>query len=122
VSERGSIQDYASGLRASRGPEDRWLSIYEVAAMTLQNPETVRRWVRDGLVRSENRGRLGVRIPESEVELFVQNAIRLEGRNPADHGLSSNLIDAIQTDAPSERRAAGAGWPFHGGARDSTAS
>lgn len=111
MSERGSIQDYASGLRASRGPDDRWLSIYEAAAMTLQHPDTVRRWVAEGLVRWEDRGRLGIRIPESEVERLVHRHFIDEGRNPADKGLSSVLLGGTRTGAPPVR-AADVGWPF----------
>jgi excisionase family DNA binding protein len=122
VSERGSIQDYASGLRADRGPEDRWLSVYEVAAMTLQHPDTVRRWVAEGMIKGEQRGRLGYRIPESEVERFVHGFFRAEGRNAANHALSSNLVTPVETDAPSERHAAGAGWPFHGRTSESVES
>ena len=114
MSERGTIRDFASGLRASRGPEDRWLSIYEVAAMTLQHPGTVRRWIADGLVPAEDRGRLGYRIRESDVEAFVQNNFRTEGHNAANHALSSNVVDVLQpAAAPTERAKAGAGWPFN---------
>ena len=114
MSERGAIRDYASGLRADRGPEDRWLSVYEVAAMTLQHPDTVRRWIADGLITGEDRGRLGYRVRESVVEDFLQHVIRREGRNPADKGLSSNLVDPLRpADVPNERQQAGAGWPFN---------
>jgi excisionase family DNA binding protein len=119
VSERGSIRDYASGLRADRGPDDRWLSVYEAAAMTLQHPDTVRRWIAAGLLSGEDRGRLGYRIRESEVERFLRDAIKTEGRNPADKGLSSNLVNVMQAAAaPSERARAGAGWPFNHRERD----
>lgn len=114
VSERGARQDYASGLSASRGPEDRWLSVYEVAAMTLQHPDTVRRWIAEGTLAAEDRGRLGYRVRESEVERFLRDHIRTDGRNPADHGLSSNVIDILAlAGEPSEQAKAGAGWPFN---------
>lgn len=122
MSEQGAIRDYASGLRADRGPDDRWLSVYEVAAMTLQHPETVRRWLAAGLIAGEDRGRLGHRIRERDVERFVQSNFRVEGRNAADHALSSNVVDVLQpADAPNERQKAGAGWPFNHRRRDATA-
>ncbi len=121
MSDQGAIRDYASGLRADRGPEDRWLSVYEVAAMTLQHPDTVRRWLVEGLIAGEDRGRLGRRVRESDVERFVQNNFRVEGRNAADHALSSNVVDVLQTtDSPNERQTAGAGWPFNHRHRDAT--
>lgn len=111
MSERGAIQDYASGLRASRAPEDRWLTIYEAAAMTLQHPDTVRRWVAEGLVHYEDRGRRGVRIPESEVERLVHRHFVDEGRNPADKALSSELLPRGRTESLAGP-ATDAGWPF----------
>jgi hypothetical protein len=123
VSERGAIRDGAGGLRADRGPEERWLSVYEVGAMTLQSPETVRRWLAEGLIAGEERGRLGVRIRESEVERFLRDNFRVEGRNVADHALSSNVTDVLRpATAPNERQLAGAGWPFNRRAPDATAS
>ena len=114
MSEQGEQRDYASGLRADRGPEERWLSVYEVAAMVLQHPDTVRRWITDGLIRAEQRGRLGPRIPESEVERYLSSNFVNDKRNPADHALSSNVINAIPTlNQPREREIAGAGWPFN---------
>jgi excisionase family DNA binding protein len=114
VSERGATQDYASGLSASRGSEDRWLSVYEVAAMTLQHPDSVRRWIAEGVLPAEDRGRLGVRVREQEVQRFLREHIHTEGRNPADHGLSSNVIDILAPAGdPSEQARAGAGWPFN---------
>lgn len=114
VSDQGAIRDYASGLGADRGPRDRWLSVYEVAAMTLQHSDTVRRWLAEGLIAGEDRGRLGYRIAESEVERFLRDVYRVEGRNAADKGLSSNVVDAVQPGAATpERTRAGAGWPFN---------
>ena len=121
MSERGAIRDYASGLRADRGPEDRWLSVYEVGAMTLQAPDTVRRWLAGGLMAGEDRGRLGYRIRESEVERFLRDNFIYAGRNAADKALSSNVVDHIQpADAPNEREKAGAGWPFNHRGQDKT--
>lgn len=114
MSERGAVQDYASGLQADRGPEDRWLTVYEVAAMTLQHPDTVRRWIAQGLLKGEDRGPLGYRVRESEVERFLHDFIAVEGRNPADKALSSNLLDTTRANKPEEYEVAGAGWPFFG--------
>lgn len=114
MSDQGHVQDYASGLRAGRDTEERWLSVYEVAAMVLQHPDTVRRWIVDGLVRAEQRGRLGLRIPESEVERYLTTNFLTDKRNPANHALSSNLVNSVPTlNQPSEREIAGAGWPFN---------
>lgn len=118
MSERGAVQDYASGLRADRGPEDRWLTIYEVAAMTLQHPATVWRWIAQGLLKGEDRGPLGYRVRESEVERFLHDFILQAGRNPADKALSSNLLDTVRANEPEEYEVAGAGWPFFGRRRD----
>lgn len=114
VSEQGEQRDYASGLGASRGPHDRWLSVYEAAAMVLQHPDTVRRWISDGLVRGEVRGRLGLRIPESEVERYLASNFIADKRNPANHALSSNVITSGATQhGASEADNRGAGWPFN---------
>ena len=114
MSEQGEVRDYASGLRSDRGGDERWLSVYEVAAMTLQHPDTVRRWIVDGLIRAEQRGRLGRRIPESEVERYLSQNFINDKRNPANHALSSNVINAIPAqNQPLERELKGAGWPFN---------
>lgn len=113
VSEQGEQRDYASGLRTGGGPE-RWLSVYEAAAMVLQHPDTVRRWIADGLVMAEDRGRLGLRIPEGEVRRYLTSNFNADKRNPADHALSSNVINAVPVvNQPLEREIAGAGWPFN---------
>ena len=114
MSEHGEQRDYASGLRADRGDAERWLSVYEAAAMVLQHPDTVRRWIADGLIKAEKRGRLGWRIAESEVEHYLTANFMTDKRNPADHALSSNVINAIPTlNQPQERQMRGAGWPFN---------
>lgn len=120
MSEQGEIRDYASGLRSDRGGDERWLSVYEVAAMTLQHPDTIRRWIVDGLLRSERRGRLGQRIPESEVERYLSQNFVTDKRNPANHALSSNVINSIPVqNQPLERDLKGAGWPFNQRVEDS---
>ena len=120
MSEQGEIRDYSSGLRASRSGDDRWLSVYEVAAMTLQHPDTVRRWIAAGLVRAEERGRLGWRIAEGEVERYMSENFVTDKRNPADHALSSNVINFVPVqNQPLERDLKGAGWPFNQRVEDS---
>jgi hypothetical protein len=120
VSEQGEQRDYASGLRAGRDGSERWLSIYEVAAMVLQHPDTVRRWIADGLIVAEDRGRLGLRIPEGEVQRYLAGNFMSDKRNPANHALSSNVVNAISTmNQPREREIAGAGWPFNHRVEDS---
>lgn len=114
MSEQGEQRDYASGLGASRDTDERWLSVYEAAAMVLQHPDTIRRWITDGLIRAESRGRLGLRIPEHEVQRYLQTNFNSDKRNPADHALSSNVINAVTTlNQPRERIIRGAGWPFN---------
>jgi hypothetical protein len=114
VSEQGEQRDYASGLRAGSNSGERWLSVYEAAAMVLQHPDTVRRWITDGLVRAESRGRLGLRIPESEMQRYLADNFKADKRNPANHALSSNVVNSIPTlNQPLEREIAGAGWPFN---------
>lgn len=118
MADRGNFQDYSSGLEASAGAEDRWLSVYEAAAMTLQHPRTIRRWIEEGLLKAEDRGRLGLRVSQHEVVRFVNEVVRTNGRSPANKGLSSNLVTDVHTDTPVERRGAKAGWPFFGNARE----
>jgi excisionase family DNA binding protein len=53
--------------------DDRLLTVTEVAAMLRANPETVRRWLREGVLAGFRPGgkRLGYRIRASEVERFL---------------------------------------------------
>jgi excisionase family DNA binding protein len=120
VSDQGEQRDYASGLRAHRDGSERWLSVYEAAAMVLQHPDTVRRWIADGLIHAEHRGRLGLRIPEGEVQRYLATNFQTDKRNPANHALSSNVINSVATlNQPRERDIAGAGWPFNHRVEDS---
>jgi hypothetical protein len=124
VSDQGEQRDFASGLRAGRDGDGsgRWLSVYEAAAMVLQHPDTVRRWIVDGLIHAEQRGRLGLRIPEREIIRYLTTNFATDKRNPADHGLSSNVVNAIAVrNQPREREIAGAGWPFNRRVEDSGA-
>ena len=112
MSDQGATRDYASGLAAQPGRNDRWLSVYEVGAMTLQHPDSVRRWISEGRLPAEHSGRLGWRVRESDVERLLHETIRVEGRNVGDHALSSNVVP-VRPDVPSETARAGAGWPFN---------
>ena len=53
--------------------EDRLLTVHEVAARLRLNPETVRRWLREGKLRGFLLGgdRGGYRIAESELRRFL---------------------------------------------------
>jgi excisionase family DNA binding protein len=54
--------------------EERLLTVKEVAERLRANPQTVRRWLREGKLRGRMPGgeKLGYRIPESEVERLTQ--------------------------------------------------
>lgn len=54
-------------------PEDRLLTVPEVAGRLRVHPESVRRWVRQGRLHGVLFGgtRTGYRIPESDVERFI---------------------------------------------------
>jgi len=94
---------------------ERWLTIYEVAGQLLARPDTVKAWVRDGLLESENRGRLGVRIPSRALEAFIVQHLRAEGFRSADHSFSSGIGGGVltATDLPEQSvERQGAGWPF----------
>ena len=55
---------------------ERLLTVQEVAAHLRVNPETVRRWLRQGHIRGALLGgdRAGYRIPASEVERLLKAA------------------------------------------------
>jgi excisionase family DNA binding protein len=50
------------------------LTVREAAARLKLNPETIRRWIRDGRIRAVSLGsdRAGFRIPESEVTRLLR--------------------------------------------------
>jgi len=56
--------------------DDRLLTVQEVAARLRVNPETVRRWLRQGRLQGALLGgdRAGYRIPAAEVERFLKAA------------------------------------------------
>jgi hypothetical protein len=94
---------------------ERWLTLYEVAGRLLARPETVKAWVRDGLLESQDRGRLGLRIPQRAVEEFITRHLRTEGFRSADHSLSSGMGEGVLTATGVPEQAVerqGAGWPF----------
>jgi excisionase family DNA binding protein len=67
--------------------EQRLLTVREVAERLRSSPETVRRWLRQGKLRGFRPGgtKLGYRVPESELQRFLQLAER-EGRSASDGG------------------------------------
>lgn len=54
--------------------QDRLLTVAQVAERLQANPETVRRWLRQGRLPGVQLGgdRLGWRVRESDIEAFVQ--------------------------------------------------
>ncbi|MGI8549265.1 MAG: helix-turn-helix domain-containing protein [Dehalococcoidia bacterium] len=94
---------------------ERWLTVYEVAAQLLQRPETVQRWIREGMLQSQDRGRLGMRIPKSSVDSFMQQQFQSAGFRSANHSLSSGMTDDVLTATAipeQDVQRQGAGWPF----------
>jgi hypothetical protein len=87
---------------------ERWLTVYEVAGQLLARPDTVKAWVREGLLESEDRGRLGVRIPAAALESFIRRHLETEGFRSADHSFNSGVATA----ADEPETAPDAGWPF----------
>ncbi len=97
------------------GGGEAWLSIYEVAGRVLARPDTVKAWIRDGLLPAENRGRLGLRVPEAAVSDFLARHLRAEGFRSADHSFSSGVGETVLTATEIPEQAVerqGAGWPF----------
>lgn len=97
---------------------ETWLTVYEVAGQLLARPDTIQRWVRQGLLPVRDRGRLGLRIPKSAVDEFIIKKLQMtEGFRAADHSLSSGVTDDVltATELPEQSLARqGAGWPFRG--------
>ncbi len=94
---------------------DTWLSVYEVAGRMLARPETVKAWIRDGLLPAEQRGRLGLRVSERAVSDFLASHLRAEGFRSADHSFSSGVGETVLTATEIPQQAVerqGAGWPF----------
>ena len=74
-------------------PEDRLLTVPEVAERLRVNPESVRRWIRQRKIRGVRLGgpRTGWRVLESEVEAFIRRASEppakeTDSRRPARSG------------------------------------
>ena len=55
--------------------DEQFLTVAEVAVRLRVNPESVRRWLRQGRIRGVMFGgrRTGYRIPKGEVERFIQS-------------------------------------------------
>jgi hypothetical protein len=54
------------------------------------------------------------------VQRYLAGNFMSDKRNPANHALSSNVVNAIATtNQPRERDIAGAGWPFNHRVEDS---
>jgi hypothetical protein len=97
------------------GGGEAWLSVYEVAGRMLARPETVKAWIREGLLPAEDRGRLGLRVPERAVADFLARHLRAEGFRSADHSFSSGVGETVLTATEIPEQAVerqGAGWPF----------
>ena len=63
--------------------EQRLLTVREVAERVRSSPETVRRWLRQGKLRGFRPGgtKLGYRVPESELQRFLQGAQAKESKS-----------------------------------------
>jgi excisionase family DNA binding protein len=64
--------------------DQRLLTVREVAERIRSAPETVRRWLRQGKLRGFRPGgtKLGYRVPESELQRFIQQSQAEERRHP----------------------------------------
>lgn len=60
--------------------DQRLLTVREVAERLRSSPETVRRWLRQGKLRGFRPGgtKLGYRVPESELQRFINVAQRTQ--------------------------------------------
>ncbi len=63
--------------------DQRLLTVREVAERLRSSPETVRRWLRQGKLRGFRPGgtKLGYRVPESELQRFINVAQRTQGQH-----------------------------------------
>lgn len=70
--------------------EQRLLTVREVAERLRSSPETVRRWLRQGKLRGFRPGgtKLGYRVPESELQRFLNLAEREANPPDSDSGTS----------------------------------
>jgi hypothetical protein len=105
-----------NGSDSTRSPaSEDWLTAYEVAGLLLARPDTVRGWIRDGVLEAEDRGRLGLRVRRDIAERFVTEHLRSEGFRSADHSFSSGVGERVLTATAIPEQAVdrqGAGWPF----------
>jgi excisionase family DNA binding protein len=63
-------------------PEQRLLTVREVAERLRSSPETVRRWLRQGKLRGFRPGgtKLGYRVPERELQRFLARSDKARAR------------------------------------------
>jgi excisionase family DNA binding protein len=68
--------------------EQRLLTVREVAERLRSSPETVRRWLRQGKLRGFRPGgtKLGYRVPESELQRFINVAQRTQSNDSPPDG------------------------------------
>ena len=53
--------------------EERWYTVAEIVAMLKVHQQTVRRWLRDGLLRGYNfGGKSGYRVRARDLEAFIE--------------------------------------------------
>ena len=71
--------------------EQRLLTVREVAERLRSSPETVRRWLRQGKLRGFRPGgtKLGYRVPESELQRFINLSQSPEDRSTPPGGGSA---------------------------------
>ncbi len=102
--------------------QERYLSLGAVAGRFLTRIENVHKWVAEGKLKAEPDSRGRLRIPESSVLAFQEQAFRRENFPGLDHGERSwpsrrpagqNLPVPVETER--ERELAVQRWPYpHG--------
>ena len=74
-------------------PADRLFTVSEVAEYFRVDPESVRRWLRDGKLIGINLGRgPGWRIRQADLQLFIDERRTLAGELPPDTGKNGDWI------------------------------
>jgi len=91
-------------------PKDRLLTVPEVAEYFRVDPESIRRWLREGRLLGINLGRAaGWRIKISDVEAFVEERLTKRGQNPPTveetEATASAGAVAAETDESEQREA-----------------
>jgi excisionase family DNA binding protein len=78
---------YKPGGEGVEGQEDRLLTVAEVAEYFRVEPESVRRWLREGKLLGINLGRgPGWRIRVGDIEAFIAERHTRAGEQPPDMG------------------------------------